>query len=143
MKLVLFSLLVSFAMLVCPVSGGAASCDDVEAAAKAAAQARNAQAQTTLDSMIPAPEESRPDIASCLSAVDSLGDAFSMGVKLPSMEQIVEQICQQVDSMIDQKINEGMNKVENTMTGTFGTNNPFQVNLSAADVVNPLTRKLK
>ena len=130
-------------LLVLPGTVSAAPCEDMESAASAAARERDARVREVMDTMLAAPEESRSALASCLDSLNSLGDAFAMGVSLPSLAQILENLCNEVDSRINEKINEGMAIVENSMRDTFGTSNPFQVSLSASDISRPLTGALK
>ena len=138
---------VFFCFMLCALAASttayAAGCEDVESAAQQAAKDRNAQAKKTLDEMMSAAEDSRSAIASCLDSVAALGDAFSMGVSIPSIDQILEQMCNQVDSYIDQKISQGMNEVETSISGALGNNNPFEVSLNPSDISKPLTGGLK
>lgn len=129
--------------LILPGATLAAPCEDMESAAAAAARERNARVREVLDTMLPAPEENRSALASCLDSLNSLGDAFAMGVSLPTLAQILEELCNEVDSRINEKIQQGMTTVENGIQDTFGTNNPFQVSLSASDISRPLTGALK
>lgn len=130
-------------LLVPGISFSASQCEDAESAAGSAAKARNNQARQALNQTMPAPEENRSGIASCLGAISALGSVFSLGVQTPSLEQIVEKMCSQVDSYIDQKINQSMGEIESGIGGAMGTNNPFQVNLNASDISKPLVGKLK
>lgn len=126
-----------------PTTAYAAGCEDVESAAQQAAKDRNEQAKKALDATMPAAEDSRSAIASCLDTLAALGDPFSMGVSIPSMDQILEQMCNQVDSYIDQKISQGMAEVETSISGALGNNNPFEVSLNPSDISKPLTGGLK
>ena len=75
-------------------------------------------------------------------SINGIGDAFSLGVTLPSMDQIVAGICSQVDSYIHQKINDAHNQVLNTVNG-LGGNNPFKVYGTSGDYILHLKGKLK
>ncbi|MBQ9407121.1 MAG: hypothetical protein IJU37_10365 [Desulfovibrio sp.] len=135
-------LLIALCLAVWPVQTKA-SCEDMECAAKAAAQARSEQTQRTLNTVMPAPEENRSALTSCLDSLNAVGDSFSMGVSVPSMDQILESICRDCNSYIDSKIHAASAEVENEIEGVLGTNHPFQVGMSASNISNPLMRKLK
>ena len=84
----------------------------------------------------------RPALSGCLGSVNAIGDAFSLGVTLPSMDQIVAGMCSQVDSFIQQKINDAHNQVLNTVNG-IGGYNPFKVYGTGGDYVVKITGKLQ
>ena len=58
--------------------------------------------------------------------INSIGDAFNLGVKIPSMDQLIEGMCKQVDSMIQEKMNQVLSVVRSSVP-SIGQNNPFQV----------------
>ena len=136
-------LLLLTACLMLPSTCLAASCEDIECAAKAAAQARHAHTQSVLNTVIPAPEEQRSSLSSCLDALNSIGDSYAMGVSVPSMDQVFESICRECNSYIDSKIQSVTASIENEIEGVLGTSHPFQVGMSASDISHALTRKLK
>ena len=78
-----------------------------------AMQQRNGRVSDTHNTMIPDPESERDALSGCLGSINALGDAFSLGVTLPGMDQIVAGMCHQVDSLIQQKINDAHNQVLN------------------------------
>ena len=84
----------------------------------------------------------RPALSGCLGSVNAIGDAFSLGVTLPSMDQIVAGMCSQVDSFIQQKINDAHNQVLTTVNG-IGGYNPFKVYGTGGDYVVKITGKLQ
>ena len=119
----------------------AASCADTQNAAGAAIKERNAYAVAGINAAMPDPEDMRGAFAGCLSSINSLGGAFSLGVSLPGMDQIVAGMCNQVDSLLQEKIHDVMSQVRSTVNG-IGGNNPFQVS-GGGSMGATLARKLK
>lgn len=103
---------------------------------------RNGRVSDTHNTMIPDPESERDALSGCLGSINALGDAFSLGVTLPGMDQLVAGMCHQVDSLIQQKINDAHNQVLNSING-IGGNNPFKVYGTGGDYVVKLKEKLK
>lgn len=120
----------------------AGSCQDMQDAVSGAMRERNGQVSDTHDVLMPDPETDRDALSGCLGSVNAIGDAFSLGVTLPSMDQIVAGMCSQVDSLIQQKINDAHNQVLNTVND-LGGNNPFKVYGTGGDYVIKITGKLK
>lgn len=120
----------------------AASCQDMRDAVGSAMQQRNGRVSDTHNTMIPDPESERDALSGCLGSINALGDAFSLGVTLPGMDQIVAGMCHQVDSLIQQKINDAHNQVLNSIN-SIGGNNPFKVYGTGGDYVVKLKEKLK
>ena len=120
----------------------AGSCQDMRDAVGGAIQERNGRVSNTHDVLMPDPETERDALSGCLGSVNAIGDAFSLGVTLPSMDQIVAGMCSQVDSFIQQKINDAHNQVLNTVNG-MGGNNPFKVYGTGGDYVVKMTGKLQ
>lgn len=136
-------LLLCLSLLLCLVAVPcfAASCDDVQSAAREAIRARNEQAKATYDATMGDPEDDRSAVGSCLDSIFSIGDAFSLGVKIPSLDQIIERMCNQVNSAIQDKVNQAMNNVENSVSD-FG-NGVLQVNGSGSALAKPLLGQIK
>lgn len=132
-------------LLLCPGMGHAAPscCGDVAAAAEAAAKARNDNAWDALDRNIPAPEEGRDGVIGCLDVLGGLADAFSMGVVIPGLEEIIGTMCAEANSYINQKIRKGMREVEHRIQKEFGSSAPFQVNANPGDLAGSLTGRLR
>lgn len=120
----------------------AGSCQDARDAANAAIQERNGRVTDTHDILLPDPETERGPLADCLSVINGVGGAFSLGVTIPSMDQIIAGMCKQVDSMIQQKINEVLNEAHNTVA-EIGNNNPFKVYGTGGNYVLKMTGKIK
>ena len=120
----------------------AASCQDMRDAVGGAIQERNGRVSDTHDVLMPDPETERDALLHISPSVNAIGDAFSLGVTLPSMDQIVAGMCKQVDSYIHQKINEAHNQVNNSVNG-MGGNNPFKVYGTGGEYVVKITGKLK
>lgn len=120
----------------------AGSCQDMQEAVGGAIQERNGRVSDTHDVLMPDPETERDALSDCLGSINGIGDAFSLGVTLPSMDQIVAGICKQVDSYIHQKINEAHNQVNNAVNG-MGGNNPFKVYGTGGEYIVKITGKLK
>ena len=120
----------------------AASCQDMQDAVGGAIQERNGRVSETHDVLMPDPETERDALSICLGSINGIGDAYSLGVTLPSMDQIVAGICSQVDSYIHQKINDAHNQVLNTVNG-LGGNNPFKVYGTSGDYILHLKGKIK
>lgn len=120
----------------------ASSCQDMQDAVSGAIQERNGRVSNSHDVLMPDPETERDALSGCLGSVNAIGDAFSLGVSLPSMDQIVAGMCKQVDSYINQKINDAHNQVLNTVNG-IGGNNPFRVYGTGGEYVVKITGKLQ
>lgn len=119
----------------------ATPCDDVQSAANEAMKARNEQAKRAYDTTMGVPEDDRDAFGNCLEGIFSIGDAFSLGVKIPGMDQIIQRMCSQVNSMIQEKVNQAMNEVENAVSG-FG-DGVLQVNGSADALAKPILGQIK
>ena len=120
----------------------AASCQDMQDAVSRAVQERNGRVTDSHNVLLPDPESERDALSGCLGSVNAIGDAFSLGVTLPSMDQIVAGMCSQVDYLIQQKINDTHNQVLNTVNG-LGDYNPFKVYGTSGDYIVKITGKLK
>ena len=120
----------------------AGSCQDMQEAVSGAIQERNNRVSDSHDILMPDPETERDALSGCLGTVNAIGDAFSLGVTLPSMDQIVAGMCSQVNSYINRKINEAHNQVNNAVNG-MGGNNPFKVYGTGGDYIVKITGKLK
>lgn len=120
----------------------AGSCQDMRDAVSGAMRERNGRVSDSHNVLLPDPESGRDSLSSCLGSVNAIGDAFSLGVTLPSMDQIVAGMCSQVDSLIQQKINDAHNQVLNTVNG-IGGYNPFKVYGTGGDYIVKITGKLK
>ena len=120
----------------------AASCQDMREAVGGAIQDAMDEYPTRMTCLLPEPETERDALSGCLDSVNALGDAFSLNVTLPGMEQIIDGMCGQLNSHINQKINEAHNQVNNAVNG-MGGNNPFKVYGTGGDYVVNITGKLK
>ena len=138
MKLILSLCFVG--LLACPCYA-ATPCDDVQSAAAEAMKERNEQAKRAYDTTMGDPEDDRDAFGSCLESIFSIGDAFSLGVKIPGMDQIIQGMCSQVNSMIQDKVNQAMSDVESSVSG-FG-NGILQVNGSGDDLAKPMLGQIK
>lgn len=118
------------------------SCQDVQEAAAGAMRQRSGKVSEVQDVLVPDPEAGREELSSCLSTINALGDAFSLGVTLPDMDQIVGGLCSQADSFIQQKINEAHNRILNEVN-SLGGNNIFKVYGTGGEYVVNLKGKLK
>ena len=85
-----------------------AACPDAQSAASAAMRERNSRVLETLNTTTPDPEETRDALSTCLGSVLALGDAFSLGVTLPSMDDILNGMCRQVEGLLQSKLNEAL-----------------------------------
>ena len=138
MKVLLLAFMLMFVAAPCFAS----PCDDTQGAASKAIKERNARVKETHNTTMPDPEEDRGPLSNCLGSIASIGDAFSLGVTIPSMDSIINGMCRQVDSMIQSKMNEVLSEARSSVTA-IGKNNPFQVSGSGSDVAGSLIRKLK
>jgi len=120
----------------------AASCADTQNAATAAIKDRNDYAKGSINAIMPDPEETRGPLTDCLSSINSIGDAFTLGISLPSMDQLISGLCNQANSMIQQKMQEVLSEVRSTVS-EIGRNNPLQVSGGGAGIVNNILTKLK
>ena len=120
----------------------AGSCQDMREAASGAIQERNSRVSDTHDILMPDPETERDALSGCLGSINSIGDAFNLGVTFPSMDQIVAGLCKQVDSYIHQKINDVHNQVLHTVNG-LGGNNPFKVYGTSGEYILHLKEKIR
>ncbi|MDR2820411.1 MAG: hypothetical protein LBB60_07780 [Desulfovibrio sp.] len=132
------------AVLLCLVAAPcfAGSCGDTQSAANSAIKERNGMVKDSHNTMMPDPEDTRGPLADCLGSIGSIGDAFSLGVSFPSMDQIVASMCRQVDSLIQDKMNDVLNEAKSSVPD-IGGNNPFQVTGSASGISSSIIRKLK
>ena len=136
------SLFLTLMFVLCATPCFAGSCDDTQNAAMNAIKERNTRVKETHNTTMPDPEEDRGPLSNCLGSIASIGDAFSLGVSIPSMDSIVNGMCRQVDSMIQSKMNEVLSEARSSING-IGHNNPFQVSGSGSSVAGALIRKLK
>ena len=120
----------------------AASCADTQNAAAAAIKERNEYATASINITMPDPEETRGAFVNCLSIINNIGAAFTLGITLPSLDQIIAALCNQVDSMIQQKIQEVMSQVRSTVS-EIGRNNPFQVSAGGMNIGIKISAKIK
>ena len=120
----------------------ASMCQDMQDSVGTAIQERNNRTTSVYNGMIPDPESERGMLSSCLDSINSIGDAFTLGVSLPGMDQMLESMCNQVNSMIQQKINQVHNEVLNTING-IGGNNVFKVYGSGGDYIVKVTDRLQ
>lgn len=119
----------------------AAGCNDAQSAAKEAMKERNEHAKSTYDTTMGSPEDDRSALGGCMDSIFSIGDAFSMGVKIPNMNQIIEGMCGQLNSLIKEKINDATSQLEEATSG-FGEG-PLQVNGSGDNLAKPIIGKIK
>ena len=136
------TLCLTLALVLCAAPALAGSCSDTQSAASNAIKERNSAVRESHNTTMPDPEEDRGPLAGCLGSIASIGDAFSLGVTIPSMDSIINGMCRQVDSMIQSKMNEVLSEARSSVTA-IGKNNPFQVSGSGSDVAGSLIRKLK
>ena len=136
------SLLLSLMLLFVAAPCLAAPCGDTQNAVTTAIKERNARVKETHNTTMPDPEEDRGALSSCLDSVASIGDAFSMGVSLPSMDQIISGMCNRVNSEIQSKMNEALSEARSSIGG-IGQNNPFQVSGSSSGIVSGIIGKIK
>ena len=120
----------------------AGSCQDTQEAVSAAILERSGRVTNSHNVLIPDPESDRGPLSNCLSVINNIGGAFSLGVTLPSMDQIVAGLCNQVDSMIQQKINEAHNQVLSTVND-IGGNNLYKVYGTSGNYVIKIKDKIK
>lgn len=138
MKILLIAMLLT--LMATPCFAG--SCQDTREAVNAAIQERSGRVSDSHNVLLPDPESERGPLSNCLSVINNIGDAFSLGVTFPSMDQVVAGMCSQVDSLIQQKINEVHNQVLNTVNG-IGGNNLYKVYGTGGDYVITITDKIK
>lgn len=137
---ILFAVLMLLTVFATPCFAG--SCQDTRDAATAAIRERNGRVADTHNVLLPDPELGRGPLADCLSVINGIGDAFSLGVTIPSMDQIIAGMCRQVDSMMQQKINEVLNEAHNAVA-EIGNNNPFKVYGTGGDYVVKMTGRIQ
>ena len=136
------TLCLTLALVLCAAPALAGSCSDTQSAASNAIKERNAAVRESHNTTMPDPEEDRGALSSCLDSVASIGDAFSMGVSLPSMDQIISGMCNRVNSEIQSKMNEALSEARSSIGG-IGQNNPFQVSGSSSGIVSGIIGKIK
>ena len=137
---ILFFVILLLTAFVTPCFAG--SCQDTQEAVSAAILERNGRMTEGYNILLPDPESERGPLSNCLSVINHIGDGFSLGVTLPSLDQIIAGMCNQVNSMIQQKINESLNKIHNTVSD-IGKNNPFKVYGTGGDYVIKMTGKIQ
>jgi hypothetical protein len=136
------TLLLTILFTLCAAPCFAASCGDTQDAANAAMKERNALVKGSYNVMMPDPEDTRGPFSDCLGTINDIGAVFSLGVSLPSMDQIIAGMCKQVDSMIQDKMNDVLSEIKSTVSD-IGQNNPFQVSGSGVDLSKVITVKIK
>ena len=136
------TLCLTLALVLCAAPALAGSCSDTQSAASNAIKERNSAVRESHNTTMPDPEEDRGALSSCLDSVASIGDAFSMGVSLPSMDQIISGMCNRVNSEIQSKMNEALSEARSYIGG-IGQNNPFQVSGSSSGIVSGIIGKIK
>ena len=136
------TLLLTLSLVLCAAPSFAGSCSDTQSAASNAIKERNSAVRESHNTTMPDPEEDRGALSSCLDSVASIGDAFSMGVSLPSMDQIISGMCNRVNSEIQSKMNEALSEARSSIGG-IGQNNPFQVSGSSSGIVSGIIGKIK
>ena len=136
------TLLLTLSLVLCAAPSFAGSCSDTQSAASNAIKERNSAVRESHNTTMPDPEEDRGALSSCLDSVSSIGDAFSLGVSLPSMDQIISGMCNRVNSEIQSKMNEALSEARSSIGG-IGENNPFQVSGSSSGIVSGIIGKIK
>ncbi|WP_278593707.1 hypothetical protein [Bilophila wadsworthia] len=136
------TLLLTLSLVLCAAPSFAGSCSDTQSAASNAIKERNSAVRESHNTTMPDPEEDRGALSSCLDSVSSIGDAFSLGVSLPSMDQIISGMCNRVNSEIQSKMNEALSEARSSIGG-IGQNNPFQVSGSSSGIVSGIIGKIK
>ena len=136
------TLCLTLALVLCAAPALAGSCSDTQSAASNAIKERNSAVRESHNTTMPDPEEDRGALSSCLDSVASIGDAFSMGVSLPTMDQIISGMCNRVNSEIQSKMNEALSEARSSIGG-IGQNNPFQVSGSSSGIVSGIIGKIK
>ena len=136
------TLLLTLSLALCAAPSFAGSCSDTQSAASNAIKERNSAVRESHNTTMPDPEEDRGALSSCLDSVSSIGDAFSLGVSLPSMDQIISGMCNRVNSEIQSKMNEALSEARSSIGG-IGQNNPFQVSGSSSGIVSGIIGKIK
>ena len=136
------TLCLTLALVLCAAPALAGSCSDTQSAASNAIKERNSAVRESHNTTMPDPEEDRGALSSCLDSVSSIGDAFSLGVSLPSMDQIISGMCNRVNSEIQSKMNEALSEARSSIGG-IGQNNPFQVSGSSSGIVSGVIGKIK
>jgi len=136
------TLCLTLALVLCAAPSFAGSCSDTQSAASNAIKERNSAVRESHNTTMPDPEEDRGALSSCLDSVASIGDAFSLGVSLPSMDQIISGMCNRVNSELQSKMNEALSEARSSIGG-IGQNNPFQVSGSSSGIVSGIIGKIK
>ena len=136
------TLLLTIILTLCASPCYAGSCGDTQSAANKAMRERNAQVKESHNTTMPDPEDTRGPLADCLGSIGSIGDAFTLGVSFPSMDQIVASMCRQVDSLIQEKIDDVLSEAKSSIPD-IGQYNPFQVGGSASGISHAIILHLK
>lgn len=137
---IFFTVIMLLAVFATPCFAG--SCQDTQEAVSAAILERSGRVSDSHNVLLPDPESERGPISNCLSVINHIGDGFTLGVSLPSMDQIIAGLCNQVDSMIQQKINEAHNQVLSTVN-QLGGNNLYKVYGTGGNYVIKIKDKIK
>lgn len=120
----------------------ASSCRDMQDSVATAIQHRTARTTSIYNTMIPDPESEREVLSGCLDTVNTIGDAFTLGISLPGMDQILQGMCDQVDSLIQEKIDQAHNKVLSSID-RIGDTNVFKVYGTGEDYIVHTTDRLQ
>lgn len=108
-------------------------------ATELAAKVRQSRAVAVYDTMIADPEDDRDVLGGCLETINVLGDAYSMGVRLPGMDQIIESLCGALNAELRRKIRQLEGMVDNP---DFGFLDPFNVTVYPDTITNKLLQQL-
>ncbi len=104
---------------------------------------RNNAAQELYDDMMPDPRETIELLNGCLQIVNNLGAGFSLGVVLPSLDEILQSLCEVASDTINDKINGVLNSMKEELTGQFGFDSNFVINIDPDDISSELLSKIK
>ena len=137
---ILFAAIMLLTVFATPCFAG--SCQDTQEAVSAAILERSGRVSDSHNVLLPDPESERGPLSNCLSVINHIGDGFTLGVNLPSMDQIIAGLCNQVDSLIQQKINEAHNQILSTVN-QLGGNNLYKVYGTGGNYVIKIKDKIK
>lgn len=132
-----FFIMVAFSFLLVNSAYASTNCPETSVH-EAVKKSRNEYMKDVYNDAILDPEETRK-LSDCLSGIEAMGDIFSMGVSLPSVDSIFDKLCGKMDSELQKTINNTMDKV----TTPLEANPVFDVVGNPDYMVNNIINNLK
>ena len=125
------TLLLTLSLVLCAAPSFAGSCSDTQSAASNAIKERNSAVRESHEHHHARPGRGSGGTLQLFGQRIQHRRRLSLGVSLPSMDQIISGMCNRVNSEIQSKMNEALSEARSSIGG-IGQNNPFQVSGSSS-----------